>query len=137
MFFLAADQMHAYNYMCGEAGVSLLLGRDALPLVNAQLAEDFEFGLFNRYRRVPYCDVPPEAEDELRDLLDRIGREQTTGKFLDAHWDCLAAHLTLFSCFSGGTVFGRTARSLKVKNNCTRFTAFSNCWSSTTRRRLK
>lgn len=99
VFFLSADQMHAYNYMCGEAGVSLLLGRDALPLVNAQLAEDFEFGLFNRYRRVPYCDVPPEAEDELRDLLDRIGREQRTGKFLDAHWDCLAAHLTLLFVF--------------------------------------
>lgn len=99
VFFLSADQMHAYNYMCGEAGVSLLLGRDALPLVNEQLARDFEFGLFNRYRRVPYCDVPPEAEDELRDLLDRIGREQTTGKFLDAHWDCLAAHLTLLFVF--------------------------------------
>lgn len=99
VFFLSADQMHAYNYMCGEAGVGLLLGRDALPLVNAQLAEDFEFGLFNRYRSVPYCDVPPEAEDELRDLLDRIGREQRTGKFLDAHWDCLAAYLTLLFVF--------------------------------------
>lgn len=99
VFFLAADQMHAYNNICGEAGVSLLLGRDALPLVNVQLARDFEFGLFNRYRSVPYCDVPPEAEDELRDLLDRIGREQRTGKFLNAHWDCLAAYLTLLFVF--------------------------------------
>ena len=99
VFFLSADQVHTYSNMCGEAGVSLLLGRDALPLVNVQLARDFEFGLFNRYRSVPYCDVPPEAEDELRDLLDRIGREQRTGKFLDAHWDCLAAYLTLLFVF--------------------------------------